>query len=436
MPRGRLDLNLRKDHLNAVITNGVVARIHRFSERERLDEIVEFVIPASARSALSVELEPGRYVVQAILPSGRILRKDAVVDAGRTVVVEFSAGASPHEWLSWQRFEDLVPSADATDNRTTARPLPNRERSFRSRILRESLNPAIDTPSLYRFSSPNEAQSALHWADLARVYSATGLAPQLWNVDGSWLPKLATESAYSDGRFTVWRLSDAPNGLRTREWLLLTTRRGAELASLPLPWQDVFTGQSADAEVLVDSEALAGRAALSLLVRDETLGGLMAYLGRGRIGVGKVLLDSLAADGLIEHAIFNKFLNPLAACAAAYVGLALLKPEESERWDPWLSNLMERFPWLPDGAILHARRIMLRPRYREERHQALAAAKCAFRRGIPFFSAGVQYLRDILFLFADKDEEVKTMLEQVSSVARRIDLDQAFTVIHFPMGEA
>ena len=140
----------------------------------------------------------------------------------------------------------------------------------------------------------------------------------------------------------------------------------------------------------------------------------------------------LTMPEVIESTIREKMRSPLAACAAAYVGLAIFEPSERERWDAWLPNLMNYFPWLPDGAIVHARRILQRPKHPREGDEALSALKRAYSCGIPYFAAGVLQLRDSLLLFSLKGDEARTMLDTVSRVASRVDPGQAFTVLRFP----
>ena len=169
-----------------------------------------------------------------------------------------------------------------------------------------------------------------------------------------------------------------------------------------------------------------------MIVRDPVLGGMLAYLGRGHLANVRPLVASLDHDGLIERTIRGKRRNPLAACAAAYVALAIFEPGERARWDGWLPNIMNWFPWLPDGAIVHARRIIQQARHSAEKDEALAALKRAYRCGIPYFAVGILHLRDLLMMFSTNDPDAREMLEKVSRVTSRIDTGQAFTVLRYP----
>ena len=59
--------------------------------------------------------------------------------------------------------------------------------------------------------------------------------------------------------------------------------------------------------------------------------------------------------------------------------------------------------------------------------------KAAYSAGIPTFTAGVFHLRDLLARYAVNDSEATTLFETVSSVAKRVDPDQLFTVIRYPL---
>jgi hypothetical protein len=63
----------------------------------------------------------------------------------------------------------------------------------------------------------------------------------------------------------------------------------------------------------------------------------------------------------------------------------------------------------------------------------VTALRSAFSAGIPCFSAGVFLLRDTLARYSERDEEAKEMFETVARLATRVDPDQLFTVIRYPI---
>ena len=53
----------------------------------------------------------------------------------------------------------------------------------------------------------------------------------------------------------------------------------------------------------------------------------------------------------------------------------------------------------------------------------------AFRRGIPYYTAGVRQLLQGLYLFRSKSTEIDAMYGKVSNIALRSDAGQTFTVV-------
>lgn len=69
-------------------------------------------------------VEPGCYVVEAALPSGRLLSHEVAVEAGQTVPVELDATDSPDPDLSWQYILGNVESAGVYHSDASV-PVPN-----------------------------------------------------------------------------------------------------------------------------------------------------------------------------------------------------------------------------------------------------------------------------------------------------------------------
>jgi hypothetical protein len=440
-----LKLSLYKEHLGSEIENGVVARVQRFPSGEGENESLaatfqDVVIPAGRQATASLDVEPGRYRIQAFLPSGQVLQEDREIVAGEEAAVRFEPGSPARDWLGWQRFEGYEPDIGALTKAIPGLPggwsrltnLGSAILSFANVSGKGSEKPGAGgrepAASLSALSELGELGPAGLWAGLTgtddpRPYFRTS------KLQGT-PPDITRQE--DEGFVALWKVMRSDHFDSSPAWLLLEAADAIEIARLPLPWLDTRTGQFVEAEAVVDESPSHSGARLSLTVRDGTLGGLLAYLGRGAVPAARVLLDSLDQEGLITQTITAKQANPLAACAAAYAGLALFEPEEQERWDSWLPNIMNWFGWLPDGAIVHARRMILRPYQPDDREEALRALKTAYRAGIPYFSAGVQHLRDGLLLYAPRDEEAKAMLDTVSRLARRIDNGQIFTVIRYP----
>lgn len=441
----------------------------------------EVIIPGSGDVAVNVS--PGIYNVQVILPTGRILQEYCEIEEGQTIPLSFSderaedrfsvqgpAGlGTPLDILDQMvnlrppvleaaglgvvavaagllRKSGVAPKAKRRTGPTRAaggpvkraakKPPPPKKRTARHAVAKDSHDAPSRSP---RARSVSKAASA---AGLT-VGNSEYLTPAMVGPDQVWehlaqgarhIPHAGSWNSFepeaSREGACLWHLPGdvVPEG--KRRWGIVEAPTCREIFSLPLPWRSAMTGMPAALDVAVDAKAQ-GRAMTSIGVRDPFLQGLLAYLDRGQLASARTIVEALDASGVITQVILEKGNNPIAACTAAYVGLAIFDPGEQERWDGWLPNIMNRFPWLPDGGIVHARRIMLRPSHAKENKEALAALKAAYRAGIPYYGVGLQLMREMLSLFPD-DAEARTMLENVSRVASRVDLAQAFTVLRYP----
>lgn len=259
------------------------------------------------------------------------------------------------------------------------------------------------------------------WLELASGDAADALASPWTKAP----PPAERDAAY------LWRLERGFDAPQSRPIGLAKDGEGGfELLSIPAPWFCAAGHEFSPIDILIDS-SICGAAKSSIAVHDKMLEGVLAYLDRGRLAAARPLVEELDRSNAIDNAIAGKMDNPLAACAAAYVGLAIFAPGESERWDSWLPNLINRFPDIPDAAIVHARRIVLRPGSSDENTDALAALKQAYKSGLPYFGVGVQLLREMLTLFPG-DPDAEAMLEAVAGVASRVDQNQMFTVLRYP----
>ena len=139
----------------------------------------------------------------------------------------------------------------------------------------------------------------------------------------------------------------------------------------------------------------------------------------------------LEKDNVIQEAIEGKQTNPLAACAAAYVGLSVYDPQAREVWDRWLGNCMRLFPNVPDAAIVHARRLILRPTGPDDNAEAADALRKASAAGIPYFSAGVALQREMLTVLTPDHTDLAPLAAAAARLASRVDPGQAFTVLRY-----
>jgi len=481
MANGAINLRMLGSDRSAG-TYDVVARIEALDHKAAgNDGSIDLIVAAQSTAGTDVSLQPGLYNVQVFLPNGRILQQACEVETGATVPMTFltpsgdAAGFSLQAALGTASPLDLLTSAigarttsttkapRATATRTPpkasrkpqgATPKPERSRSGAARMTRggnavgssrTKANPtvlpravsrqprafansgppaAIGVPEMC-LTGPGAFEGQLSWTRLAA-------GPRSWNGEKeAWTQPRPINSR---DQASIWRLAPDVAGKvpgNGRVWALVRTKSSTEAVSLPAPWRCAQSLRLSPIDLLVDA-TLGGRAASSVAVNDAGLDGLLSYLDSGRLTSLRPMVSQLERSGIIERTIDEKASNPLGACAAAYVGLAIFDPYEQERWDSWLPNIMNRFPWLPDGGIVHARRIMLRPKNSDESVEALSALKRSYNAGVPYYSAGLQLMRDMLGLFAGEHPEAAKMLAAVAPVAARSDPKQMFTVLRFP----
>ncbi len=407
-------------------SRAVVARIVGYTNADD-DELItrEMVVPAG--ETVEQDLPQGLYNVQLTLPSGRILQRNVKVDDYSNETYEFHEDSAPGAGFSLQEasgregHEILAESALASGSASEADVQDHRKWSAGlGRTLRKALG--IGPSARAVEAAPLLAlRKGLAGSVIGDPPSAEG-----WNSEAP--ADLRGESA-------LWRIQDTNDVPRTGEsriWARVELPNGnIELASVPQPWFCTATGSFAPAEILVDPRRSDG-AATSVAVHDPRLAGLLAYLDRGQASAARPLLEDLERENVIEQTIFDKVSNSLAACAAAYVGLSVYPPNEREEWDAWLANCMRLFPGVPDAAIVHARRLMLRPDDSGSNEDAADALRKACAAGPPYFSAGVTLLREMLLLLSPDHHDLVERAEEAAGLAARVDPTQIFTVVRYP----
>lgn len=456
----------------------------------------EVVIPAGTRTTRQLkDIPAGTYRIEARLPSGEVLRKTEVVTEDRAADVTFEPAHSPEEWLSWQRFAGNVPSQDqyetwikdlaqqilqsAKAKEDAAKPIVIDQTMVQGlasflRSLHLKVQPIVQVlggyaskatggvfssstgdgaPNAWTAPSPPKPQPAAEPAEFELLQASPLVAGELWDAVASlpawtaWrktaLPhEGCTYARRNDRQLSLWQITQvdrtghfvtAPSGqsMPMRCVAVMQRGNGVDVITLPVPWPMDSNLPAVVLEILRESgTSEAGKT--SVTIRDEVVGSLIMYLSNGQMADAATMLGEAVSSGLIEDLISEKGSNPLAACAAAYVGIATLSGDEQPHWVSWLDNLKSRFEWVPDGAIVHAAFLIRKARTREELNVALASLKEAYRRGIPFYTAGLRHLMNGLYRFSANDAEAKAMHEKVMAVASRVDPDQAFNQITIP----
>jgi hypothetical protein len=462
----RLDV---KDLYDGPNEFGVVANIYSIPSkdptpqisREERKKLQNILIPAGNSWDAHPEfhfvtLPPGNYFVEAILPSEEVVGEEVLVsDSPVPQELRLASKESPHEWMSWQRFSGNVSSAQQYSSRI----------DLKVRGIPPALNTiliAIGTPSN---DQPPAIDPATAWLSQGFFFHNTQLVESIHKnpIDTftGWqglnpparisqpLQASASDPLYAYHNFNLdilTRIIGVPpfpgdfNQARMERYYLFVLGHGFpnQFCILPVPW--ILTDHSGEAtvETLISRSGNASSGTngldqgfrISVVVQEKVFGSLIGYLGAGRLP---------AADTIISRAtglLFEKGENPLAAAAGAYVLLGNPDSKRPESWHEWVRNLMNRFPWLPDGAILYGRLLMQQDRDQNNLKQAHDCFLEGFRRGLPFFSKGVSYLLDGLNRFVNDarrnkapDEPMEAALGIVRDLSLRTNARQPFTSV-------
>jgi hypothetical protein len=411
----QLSITLDKYLQGQTTRPAVETRIHRLDAPGRGGaKSLAIMIPAGPRwlsTGQSIDLAPGKYLVEAYLPNGDVATQMVTVREGANEPLHLRAGESPHEWLSWQTFNGYAPSRTPRKTDSTAQPI-------RMEIVTTNVKLPAALLDVWSGQSPAE----LPWQ------RPKGIPPR---TDGRQQPEFdrqlnVTEYLYDSGQWNQG--DDRCYGLVDHPSL------GAPiLMVMPMPWRQTAAGGSAEVDVLLESKAgdREWPVRVSLVVRDNIMSSVFGYLSSGDLpAAGRV------TDTAINY-LFEKVDNPIAAAGGAYILVRLPAGETNARpeWVPWLKNLRTWFSWLPDGAILdgwaHLQGIGRRP----DIDKATAAFIEAVDRGLPFYSSGVKLLYEGLTRIKatirgrPQPKKFAFAFEFARSLALRVDVSQPFTVV-------
>lgn len=414
----------------------------------------------------TIDLDPGRYYVEATLPSGEVLADDVELSGpGQELVLQ--TDDSPHEWLSWQHLVGNVQSKAATAARRLKTPKKRREASGRGSFrpeLAPELAPEASRESRPQFlgGEPAAEVPAIEPAEVELDYSIVYLShpyaplvnPHQGDQVWSWLASLPaadpttiiqllnenqnpieTPAVIKDDAHAVFRVSWSPSnqgnveplGNRmshaSRYFAAVPRPQAVELVSLPIPWTVVMSGREADIEVVLQEPTDPTGFCTSAVARDEELGTLLGYLSSGALTTARQMAET--AKGML----FEKVGNPFAALAGGYALVGTALQATDREWHEWVRNLMNNFPHIPDGAIQWGQLKIRMRRSSEDIDEAKKAFKMAYNRGLPFYSMGMRWLLDGLEAVSHGDAEIEEMMKNVRRLAWRTHFQQPFTII-------
>jgi hypothetical protein len=361
--------------------------------------------------ALSVALPSGEYELETLLPSGEVINRTATVVEDTSVDARLDPIGSPHVWERWNYF--------GGSRRLTTKALALEPEQYGlSAPMQAEMGSAVQTP-VGDFSLSNWSEwfnyLTRRWAEPLLIPPAE---PEMRVAAG---PERSLEVFYptSPGP-AVLEIKDTPeHGGRSsigerHDFLLLSMDWGTQVVSLPMPW-------SSDSDARVSFNVLVRRDREHTIVdyslADPQFGSLIAYLNTGRTGVAGELIP------VLRDALYGKYNNPLAAAAGGYVQLAtdggarMYDGPHPDGTLSWLNDLPQAFPALPDAYVLLGK---------YHRDHTLRGDYQAWERGVPFFSAGVNWLIEGLRQSAVACEICAKALNEVRSVAASMDLTGAF----------
>ncbi|MGR9556491.1 hypothetical protein ACU8MG_25465 (plasmid) [Rhizobium leguminosarum] len=358
----------------------------------------DVTIPANNHgNANSVDVAPGRWLVEATLPSGEIITTEVAVEKDEDLSVPLhSLEHSPHEWLGMQYLVGNI-EGEQTLQRLSSR------KSTPETVERDML--ARNSPPVVRFPNRESAlQGAAAWQGIFMSADDKPLAQKPFMEDSGRVTWLYQAQGIDPHRH-----------LACVEWM------GEDFAvSLPLPWMTVRFQDFATAEIMVGLEPRENKIRIGVVVSDPDFAPMAGLMTAATLPKAAIAFDQA------RDLLFGKGEHPLAATAGGYVLLAAGRHEDS--WHGWVDNLANWFPEIPDGAILRAALRLRFPKAQASDAEAKASLIEAFDRGIPYYSAGISWLLDGLSQFAG-DPAVDEKLRLVHKVALRLDVSQAFTVI-------
>jgi hypothetical protein len=434
-----------------------IRSINKSGGRDKNQPVLEELIPVSDNpdKAKALEVTPGHYYVEAVLPSGELLYEDVVVKSDQTTEVVLKPDDSPHEWLSWQQISGNVqPSYKAKKIRSSTstrrrRPgaAPGEMRAAKHLELdldeiAASINFMPEPEPEVRVQSPiqwltephptlSEGQRSGSWKFLSSLTGTSAAA--LIHALNNRKPPTQVSPAVSDKAHGVFRVSSAPvpgSGVvvrpikaNKRTYVAIPRRFSVELVSIPLPWKVVSTHRPADIEIIIQEPSDPSAFCSSAIARDKDCGPLLGFLSSGSLPA----VRRLAETG--KEKLYYKFENPFAAAAGAYALVGTAQHATDRDWHQWVRNLKDNFPYISDGAIQWGQLMLRMRRSSDDVAEAVNAFKTAFNRGLPFYSMGIKWLLEGLEWAGADDPQAKLMADHVRPIAWRTNYRQAFTTL-------
>lgn len=395
-------------------------------------DLLNILIPCgSSPQARSYKVEPGRYLVSAALPSGLVLTENTEAKEGQETPVDFHMTDSPYETHSWQYLMGNIepgPVYHGPSKAPLAESVASRSMVAPARDAPDDAAPATAVPLTCLATWVGDAAPArCTFASILALAADPPVTP-VAQLLARGKPRVLREPdvrgeavapLYRFGPHGPVGLPGEPTG--ERQFLVVEAAGSVRLVTLPLPWD------TSEVEVLVNLRQSPTGSAVSVAVRDPEVGAGLAYMAQGALDMAAELFTD------VQEMLYSKFLNPLAAAAGAYVLIGTDHTRDETYWDPWVERLAASFPWLPDGAILRAVRLLRRAA--PDREGARKGLIEAFDRGIPFYTLGLVWLVEGLSAFPD-DPECAERLDRARRLSWLTDMREPFLILDLRQGSA
>ncbi|NKL25403.1 hypothetical protein GFL92_01025 [Rhizobium leguminosarum bv. viciae] len=422
----RFLLSLGSHDPKRTVALGVIARVKQLLEFDGTDVGKPWswsgAVPISTHDFKELMVErPGLYLLEVVLPSGEILTKQKTIAKGETVEARFQLDAPKP-----------VPRAERGQ-----RNLPPRQKVSGPRRGDEYILHGAPTPQKpHKITKVAQGDDEIllmrasrrrgsTWSDLLELSRYFGVLPSKAQkaIEKSFEEVVVGEGlqAVPSSAGEAWLVQGAVADPGQRIFAAVRSHSKTNFASLPHTWRSADAAKHSVIEIQThdNSEFCA-----SVVIHDAMLDGLLAYLGTGKLREAATMLNAVC-DGPWETRL-KADTNPLMATIAAYVS-------SGTDADGSGSAELRSLAWAPDGTILEARQRLRNAKSDEDFEAARSGFVKAYTLGLPYFSAGVQFLADGLATFASEDVDIERMSLDVSAARARIDPFQVFSV--FKLGK-
>ncbi len=212
---------------------------------------LEITIPANNRgNANPVDVAPGRWQVEATLPSGEIITTEVAIESGKDLTVPLqSVEHSPREWLGMQYLVGNIEGGETLRRLNSGKQLAASSISGAGERHSQAQS---DWPSVRLSKDGHALAGAGAWQSIFEP------------VPKSWQP---SEPYREDRANATWlyHIGTAVSGRHVAhvEWF-----DESYAVSLPLPWMTVRGDRDASAEIMVGLEPMEDKVRIGVVVDD------------------------------------------------------------------------------------------------------------------------------------------------------------------------